>query len=256
MVIGGESEKTFLVTGSAGIIGRFLIPRLGSLGRIVALDTKEQESPDNGIAIKGSILDRSLLEELSEAASVVIHLATASPAGWDSLLEVDIKGTKEVLDVAAESLVPRVILASSNHVVGLHEADAFARGEPAQVQRILPSDPIRPDSPYGASKAFGEAYARYIAETTTTSVSVLRIGTVRSIDSPELYRHENQFAHIPGGAPGVLERLESTWLYHKDLWTIISEELNAADSFRLRFALSRTDNAPWDKAIMKWNPDS
>jgi uronate dehydrogenase len=63
------------------------------------------------------------------------------------------------------------VFASSNHVVGFY---------PRQ-RRIGVNDPVRPDSRYGASKAFGEALAVLYAYKHGLRVTCLRIGNVSDV---------------------------------------------------------------------------
>ena len=63
------------------------------------------------------------------------------------------------------------MFASSNHVVGFY---------PRQ-RRIGVNDPVRPDSRYGASKAFGEALAALYAYKLGLRVTCLRIGNVSDV---------------------------------------------------------------------------
>ena len=83
----------------------------------------------------------------------------------------------------------RFLFASSNHVTGLYENDrpyrAIVEGEfegldAERLDRIMHEWPIRPDSVYGARKAFGEALGRYALD---------RNGCLRwSSEKPRLHR--------------------------------------------------------------------
>ncbi len=210
--------------------------------------------------VRGDVGDRELLRRCLEPGGAVVHLATGVSRGWEGLLAVDMLGTRNVLDAAAQIGVRRVILASTNHVVGGFELDYFRRGlvpgpgtDAANIL-VRPTDPIRPDSEYGAAKAFGEGYGRFIAETTETAVTCLRIGTVAPVDDPAAYATSPGFAHIPGGAEGTGRRLRATWLYHADLLRIVREELAASDHFRLRFAVSDNPGRFWSLDTYRWNP--
>jgi uronate dehydrogenase len=61
--------------------------------------------------------------------------------------------------------------------------------DPAAIPLITTDWPMRPDSPYGAGKAFAEVAARYYAEQFGISCICLRIGTVRAEDLPSTPRH-------------------------------------------------------------------
>jgi nucleoside-diphosphate-sugar epimerase len=126
----------------------------------------------------------------------VIHLAADArvSAPWSSVLRANVGGTVNAFEAAREAGVRRVIFASSNHVVGMYENDepyaSIVAGdyeglEPARLPLIGADARIRPDGPYGAGKAFGEAAGRYYADMHGLSVICLRIGTVNASDRPE-----------------------------------------------------------------------
>ena len=255
-----QHRQTILITGAAGTIGSILAPALSKDHEVVGVDVTEPGTRASGWRfVQGDVRDAGLLERLLQGSDSVLHLATGAPGGWDGLLSVDIRATKDLFDLAARAGSRRVVFASTNHVAGGLELDYFRRGissgerEP-QDGVIGPTDPIRPDSDYGAAKAFGEAYGRFIAETTDTAVSCLRIGTVAPIDDPGAYGSSQEFAHIPGGARGVALRLRATWLSHPDLIRLVHEELSAGDRFRLRFGVSDNPGRFWSRETYVWNP--
>jgi nucleoside-diphosphate-sugar epimerase len=171
------------------------------------------------------------------------------------LLEVDIVGTRTVLDAAAAAGVRRVVLASTNHVAGGIELDAVRGARPSGNGGLAV---VRPDSPYGAAKAFGEAYGRFISESTTTAVSCLRIGSVRPDGAaPPEVAPDEVAPYWPREllAPDALAaRLERTRLRGEDLISIVDEELEARDRFRLRWAVSDNPGRPWPLDVAVWNP--
>jgi len=252
-------RDSILITGAAGTIGSILAGALSGGADVVGLDLAGADDDLAGWRfVRGDVGDRDLLERSLQSRDVVIHLATGAPRGWDGLLDVEIRATKQLLDLAALAGTRRVVLASTNHVAGGFELDLFRRGlssgdrEPDAVV-VEPTDPIRPDSPYGAAKAFGEAYGRFTAETTATAVSCLRIGTVAPVDDPAAYATSPQYAHIPGGAQGVERRLRATWLSHPDLIRLVREELAAGDRFRLRFGVSDNPGRFWSLQTYCWS---
>jgi nucleoside-diphosphate-sugar epimerase len=257
-----EHQGDILVTGAAGTIGGIVMPAISKEMRVTGIDVVESDTEsDAPRLIRGDVADRTVIRQCLRPGGTALHLATGMARGWEGLLAVDVLGTKNLLDVAAQVGVARVILASTNHVAGGFELDHFRRGatpgavaiEPEDIVR--PTDPIRPDSDYGAAKAFGEAYARFIAETTQIAVSCLRIGTVAPVDDPDAYATSPAFGHIPGGPEGVGRRLRATWLYHADLLRVVREELAASDRFRLRFAVSDNPGRFWSLETYRWNAD-
>jgi uronate dehydrogenase len=84
------------------------------------------------------------------------------------LLRTNIDGTSTVLEAARHAGVGRVILASSNHVVGYHPL----------TDEALPDDlPPRPDTLYGVSKAATEVLGSLYHDRYGLTVLCIRIGT-------------------------------------------------------------------------------
>ena len=89
-----------------------------------------------------------------------MHLAGASrvDASWPEVIALNIAGTIAVFEAAREKGVGRVVFASSNHVTGGFECEHAPGLYSLEDARVLAdNEGIRPDSPYGRSKAFGEA---------------------------------------------------------------------------------------------------
>ena len=137
-----------LVTGAAGFVGRHLVAHLRSEGDEVT-ETDRQTGLD--------ILDPSGLSALfaESRPEVVFHLAGQADVGgsWTSPVEtfrVNAEGTLNVLLAAAEHDVDRVLAVASADVYGQVPADELPIGE---------DRPLRPHSPYGASKAAADLIA-------------------------------------------------------------------------------------------------
>jgi uronate dehydrogenase len=138
-------------------------------------------------------------ERALKGADVVIDLASAHwQQPWEAVRDNNIPATWNTFEAARRRGVRRVIYASSNHVTGLYERDEpYARivaGDydgltPAAVPRITTAMAIRPDTPYGVGKAFGEAAGRYYAEEHGLSVLCLRIGSLNWASRPSVARH-------------------------------------------------------------------
>jgi GDP-4-dehydro-6-deoxy-D-mannose reductase len=137
-----------LVTGAAGFVGRHLVAHLGEAGDEV-LEVDRHHGHD--------ILDLDALRAVVDDArpEALYHLAGQADVGgsWSSpvtTFQVNAEGTLKVLLVAAEAGVDRVLAVTSADVYGrVAEAD-LPIGEDA---------PLRPVSPYGASKAAADVLA-------------------------------------------------------------------------------------------------
>jgi len=159
-----------LITGAAGNIGRALRAGLrGQYSLLRLLDAAPQEPAEAGEEIVTLDLnDRRASEAAMEGVDAVVHLAAIPhEENFDDILEGNITTTYSVFEAARRTGVRRVVFASSNHVIGF-----YARGE-----TVGPDDPVRPDSFYGVSKAFGEVLGRLYADKYGLEVVCLRLGS-------------------------------------------------------------------------------
>jgi dihydroflavonol-4-reductase len=107
---------TIAVTGASGYVGQVLIPRLTSSGHSLRVLFHRQQ-PDLAAAIvQGDLLNKDSLGALVHGADVVIHLAAVisiQDFPDDHALEVNIIGTRLLLEAAWEARVRRFIYLSS-----------------------------------------------------------------------------------------------------------------------------------------------
>ena len=185
-----------LVAGAGGLIGSVLWDALDGEHSLRGIDLRRDRA--RGIR-RADVRRARSLRRAFDGVDAVVDLATGSKVDlpWDGV-EADIAGRINVLEAAREHGVRRYVFASSNHVTGRYELDqpyaAIVAGsygglDPASIPLIQTDWPIRPDSPYGAGKAFAEAAARYYAEQHGISCVCLRIGTVLAEDRPRSPRH-------------------------------------------------------------------
>jgi nucleoside-diphosphate-sugar epimerase len=158
----------------------------------------------------------------------VIHLAAAVDlsGSWDEILEANVVGTYNVLQAAAEAEVEDVIFASSIHTVGMYEEE----NAPAVYDRdsgvlVDHESEVRPDSYYGASKAFGEDLGRYYVERRNgpQRFYALRIASVREAEYDHPYGdaergvEEGEFDRESEAYERQVRRLSATWQSRRDL---------------------------------------
>lgn len=222
-----------LITGINGLIGHVLQAGLHGSHELYGLDND------------GPFSDRVLSADIAEYQQVaqafqqigrldsIIHLAgnPSVKATWEEVLSANIVGTRNIFEAARAFKVPRVVFASSNHVTGAYEGfepNLYLHLQP-EPPKISPQDPIRPDSDYGVSKAFGEAVARYYCARWGIEAICLRIGGVLSDDDPTKDAHNRKI-----------------WLSHRDLVQLVQKSLTANVTFGIYYGVSNNKGAFWD----------
>lgn len=202
--------KNILVTGGAGFIGsnlvRMLVEDYGC--QVTVLDNMFTGSYRNlqelGIAhkiefVKGSVLDKNLLHEISQKKDTVFHLAVvniiASMENPRMDLETNIIGTFNVLEASLKAGIKRVIYASTSSVYGNVSYTPVA--EDAKVKFL---------NFYCASKYSGESYADVFNELYGLPVTKIRYSNVYGYNQ----RPDNPYA-------GVIAKFSSWALKNKPL---------------------------------------
>ncbi len=149
-----------LVTGGAGFIGTHLVERLlHDDNDVVVLDNMSTGKIDGLLAwkddkrlrlITGDVRDEATVRDSIESVDVVVHLAAISSIPYSisnpsDVMDVNVKGTLNLLRSAAERHVQRFVLASSSAVYG----------KPMELP-ITEEHPVEALSPYAASKIASE----------------------------------------------------------------------------------------------------
>lgn len=173
-----------LVTGGTGFTGKALVRRLLDQGHeVVALDYKEglktQELRDWGAqVVLGSVTDKEVVRRAMDGVEVVHHLAAAFremnvPDSY--YWEVNVGGTRNVLEAAREQGVRKLIYCSTCGVHG--NIDNPPGGEDA---------PIQPADYYQRTKYEAEPLVREYHERGLPSV-ILRPAAIYGPGDPERF---------------------------------------------------------------------
>ena len=175
-----------VVTGCAGFIGSHLTERLLADGwSVVGIDsiaptynTLERRYQTTRLArdghfefIEGDLNGMDLSEVVGDS-EVVFHLAArpgvrASWRDFGQVSDANIRATQHVLDAVADSPETRLVFASSSSVYG--QSDTFP---------VMETQPLAPISPYGVTKAAGEALLSAYASQFDIPITSLRYFTV------------------------------------------------------------------------------
>lgn len=208
-----------LITGAAGGVGTLIRPRLARAGRTLRLlDLAAIEPAEGEEFVQASVTDMAAMTEACADVDVVLHLGGISlEAPWEKILDANINGTYTVFEAARRSGVPRVVFASSNHVVGFHS--------PEDYPLTATSVPL-PDTYYGVSKVAGEALGALYHHRYGLDVVCVRIMTC--------------FAEPPN------PRALSTWLSPDDCARLLEACFAVpAPGFRVVYGVSANTRGGW-----------
>ena len=223
--------KKIIITGSRGIIGKILTKGLSDEFRIYEIDIANNNHNKNYFQtdISNSKSLSSAFKKIGKS-NFLIHLAASSAlnAKWEYVLKNNIIGLKNVYECARKFGIKRVIFASSSHVTGGYEKNILNE---KNLKLISIHDPVRPDSDYGSSKAFGEAIARQYFELYKIKSICLRIGAVLSYNNP---------------TKDKIGRNLKIWLSHKDLLQLIKKSLLSDIKFGIYYGVSNNKGRFWD----------
>jgi uronate dehydrogenase len=213
--------QKILITGAAGDVGSRLTTLLKDTYRLRLSDIRTPAglAPDADF-IPADLADKAAIERVVAGVDGIVHLGGFSVEGpWDTILNSNIIGCYNLFEAARLAKVQRIVFASSNHAVGFYPRN----------RRIGVEAPVRPDSRYGVSKAFGEAVGALYAFKHGLRVTCLRIGNVA--DAP------------------VDQRRLAIWVRPEDLAQLVRIGLEHPDiRYEIFYGASNNERAWWDNA--------
>jgi uronate dehydrogenase len=215
------TSKRILITGAAGRLGSILRQSLAGDCELLRLsDIVPMKPAGEGEEIVAcDLADAAAVQDLCEGVDAIIHLGGIPyETGWPEMLRANIGGTINVYEGARRAGVERVIFASSNHATGMHPNDRMLSGD----------SPLRPDSRYGLTKAFGEDVAALYAYKHGIRSLSLRIGSC--LPAPDN------------------RRALSTWLSHADFVRLVEVGLTADYVHEIVYGVSNNTRSWWDNS--------
>jgi uronate dehydrogenase len=214
----GSRQSPVLLTGASGTIGRMVRPLLAESGWELHCLDREPNGDTDVASI--DVLDSDALDAATVGCGSVVHLAgIPGEAPLAQILEANVQGTQAVLDAALRRGIRRVVLASSNHAVGMWEREA-------DVDLKVDIRP-RPDTFYGVAKVALEALGQLYADRFGLEVVSLRIGNC--LPQP---RHRRDLA---------------TWLSPGDAARLLSAALSGeVQGHVIAYGVSKNTRGWWD----------
>ena len=210
-----------LVTGAAGSIGQVVTVGLQDRGHeVVALD---RVPPPAGSDLAWHTVDCADPDAVAavfahERLDAAVHLAgNPDEAALPEELTSHVVTTAALLDAMVEHGVGRLVLASSNHAVGLTP----------RTERLGVEVRPRPDTFYGVAKVAAEALLSLYADRHDLDLVACRIGSF--LPEPTTTRHL------------------ATWLSPDDCVRMVEAGLTApAPGFAVLYGISANTRAWWD----------
>jgi dTDP-glucose 4,6-dehydratase len=164
-----------VVTGGAGFIGSHCAKRLAAAGdEVVVLDKLTYSGNQANLEgvdaefVEGDIADRDAVARAAEGADAILNFAAETHVdrsifGAAEFIETDVLGTYVLLDWAREHRT-RFVQVSTDEVYGDVPPGVSSKED----------DPLRPSSPYSASKAGGDLQVLAAVRTYGVNASITR----------------------------------------------------------------------------------
>jgi UDP-glucose 4-epimerase len=155
------------ITGGSGFIGTYLSESLKNHHEVKILDVNPPKIKDVEFN-KCDLSNNTQISEFIKGSEIVIHLAAAVGVKITEeepikTLDLNILGTRKILDACKENKIKKIIFSSSSEVYG----------EPHNVP-INENEPAMPITNYGVSKIAGEEYVKSYSKKYNLKYSILR----------------------------------------------------------------------------------
>ncbi|WP_158964962.1 NAD-dependent epimerase/dehydratase family protein [Chachezhania sediminis] len=223
--------KRLLITGAAGGVGKVMRTRLAHMAETVRLSDIAPMDPagPNEEVVQCDLADAAAVMDLVDGCDGIVHLGGVSvERPFAQILKGNIEGVYNLYEAARAHGMPRIVFASSNHVVGFHRQDSHLQA----------TDPVMPDGLYGVSKCFGEAMASMYHSKFGQETAIVRIGSC----FPKPVNH----------------RMLGTWMSYDDFVSMIEAIFRAPMlGCPIIWGISNNDVTWWDNSAARylgWRP--
>jgi len=172
--------KSVAITGVSGYLGSRLVGLLDgdpSITRIVGIDTADPAFTARNLEFYSMDVRSPDLAEVLRGCDALVHLAAVSEDPAD-IADVNVGGTRSVVDAVSRAGVRKLVFASSHSVYGAHADNAFPLTE---------SSPVRPnpENAYARSKAEAEQIVSYFSsQHPDVVVTTLRLAWIAGPNLP------------------------------------------------------------------------
>lgn len=210
-----------LITGAGGNLGKVARDHFhGKYPHVRLSDRVEMDAARDGEElVVCDLTERDTVTKMLEGVDAVIHLGgQPDEADWDTVINSNLIGAINVYEGALKASTDRIIFASSNHAIGMHD----------RTHTIDHTCEARPDTRYGLSKAFGEDLGRLYSYKHGIRTMNLRIGSCfpKPFDARSL----------------------STWLSFRDFCQLLDIGLTADYQFEIVYGVSDNPTSWWDNS--------
>lgn len=154
--------KRVVVTGASGLLGSYVAAAFAAEYDVLCVDMRPPKAGHAHIEV--SVLDLNALTRVLSRADCVAHIAAAPNIGSappQRIIELNTLGTWNVLEASLQAGVRRVLLCSTDSVMGNTVWPDFFWTP--QTLPVPENHPLRPADPYGLSKLMAEEAGRSYA---------------------------------------------------------------------------------------------
>lgn len=226
-------KRKILIIGACGTIGKILVNGLKEEFEVILSDIKDCKTSEFEVKYLNASNLQSVRSAIDYKTDTIINLIAlpempeiVTSEEMDQMIAVYLKGSFNILEIAKEKQVKRVIFASSNHVT-----DAFEENGNSLIVREIDTEtyPLS-NGVYGTLKLAAENLGYIYYKHYGLSVINLRIGTVKE---------EEAVAVASNG------RTRKTILSKLDTIELFRKAIESEIKYGTYYAVSNNPGKPW-----------